>query len=377
MLKYITLFLMTVCLTSTAFAGKDASAEKQRLQDVKKTIQTKEHKKEKLEKKAQKTEKDIYKIKKKMAGLAQDVQKYEDLLTKIDETLDPLTEKLNVQKKELEARRKKMALLLAALQRLSMQPQEMIIVSKEPLERNVRTATLLITTTSQIQKNAETIRKKVEQISFLHSKIETKQNRQRKIFKKMLAERKNLKKLSLQKSRIYKSSLAEVKQISGQLQKLANKAEDLRDLVDKLKEDKKKRRPKKKSYGKVRKGKLRLPASGKIISKFGGTDSYGHHRKGIEMKVRKGAKVTAPFAGEVLFAGTFRRYGKMLIIDHGRGFVTLLAGLKRIDRDIGETLVLGEPIGIMGNGSNETTLYIELRRDGDSVNPLPWFSKKR
>ena len=76
-----------------------------------------------------------------------------------------------------------------------------------------------------------------------------------------------------------------------------------------------------------------------------------------------------------MFAGPFRGYGELLIIDHGEGYHTLIAGVARIDGAVGQLLLAGEPVGVMGAPPEEKPeLYIELRHDGEPIDPLPWLA---
>jgi septal ring factor EnvC (AmiA/AmiB activator) len=84
--------------------------------------------------------------------------------------------------------------------------------------------------------------------------------------------------------------------------------------------------------------------------------------------------VVAPFDGKVLFAGPFKGYGQILIIGHGDGYHSLLAGLDRVDESVGQWLVAGEPVGVMSQSSQKPRLYLELRHDGQPINPLPWLA---
>ncbi|MFP6745052.1 MAG: peptidoglycan DD-metalloendopeptidase family protein, partial [Alphaproteobacteria bacterium] len=121
-------------------------------------------------------------------------------------------------------------------------------------------------------------------------------------------------------------------------------------------------------------GELPMPVRGRLQSLFGDT-SNGVKSKGISIVTRGGAQVVTPYDGEVVFAGPFRGYGQLLIIEHGKGYHTLLAGFSRIDSILGQWLLAGEPVGVMGWGSNGgPVLYIELRRDGVAINPLPWLA---
>ena len=117
-----------------------------------------------------------------------------------------------------------------------------------------------------------------------------------------------------------------------------------------------------------------MPARGRLVALFG-DQSSGVRNKGISIETRDGAQVVTPYDGEVVFAGPFRGYGQLLIIEHGEGYHTLLAGFSRIDSILGQWLLAGEPVGIMGWGSKGgPVLYVELRRDGVAINPLPWLA---
>jgi murein hydrolase activator len=123
-----------------------------------------------------------------------------------------------------------------------------------------------------------------------------------------------------------------------------------------------------------KKGTLPLPVGGKIISRYGKTGNP-QQRNGIVIETRNQAAVISPYDGQIAFAGQFRHYGLLLIIDHGEGYHTLLAGLGSIDGDVGQLLLAGEPVGRMKNGENgKPTLYMELRVKGSPVNPIPWFA---
>ncbi len=122
------------------------------------------------------------------------------------------------------------------------------------------------------------------------------------------------------------------------------------------------------------KGTLPLPVGGRIISNYNSTRKRSQ-RSGIEIETRDGAAVVSPYDGQIAFAGPFRHYGLLLIIDHGEGYHTLLAGMGRIDGDVGQLLLAGEPVGTMKSENNvKPTLYMELRVKGSPVNPIPWLA---
>ncbi|USG61692.1 peptidoglycan DD-metalloendopeptidase family protein [Sneathiella marina] len=121
------------------------------------------------------------------------------------------------------------------------------------------------------------------------------------------------------------------------------------------------------------KGTLPLPVGGRIVSNYNESKKAGQ-QKGIVIESRPEAAVISPFDGQIAFAGPFRHYGLLLIIDHGDGFHTLLAGLGSIEGAVGQLLLAGEPVGQMKKSSKEKPkLYMELRSKGSPINPGPWL----
>ena len=117
------------------------------------------------------------------------------------------------------------------------------------------------------------------------------------------------------------------------------------------------------------------PADGRIVASFGESREGSGASNGVTWETASGARVVAPAAGTVAFAGPFRGYGLLLIVEHLDGYHTLLAGLERIDVGIGQHVRLGDSLGVMGHHSTgNLSLYMELRKDGRPVNPLPWLA---
>lgn len=123
-------------------------------------------------------------------------------------------------------------------------------------------------------------------------------------------------------------------------------------------------------------GALLYPASGRLMRRFGENDELGVASKGLTFETRPGAQVVAPFDGRVLFAGPFKGYGQILIIEHADGYHSLLAGLDRVEGTVGQWVVAGEPVGTMPRGEQKPRLYLELRHDGQPINPLPWLNTR-
>ena len=121
------------------------------------------------------------------------------------------------------------------------------------------------------------------------------------------------------------------------------------------------------------KGSLSRPVRGTVITEYGQMLSKGVTSKGIVYKTRPEAQVIAPYDGTVIFSGPFKGYGNIIIVEHGDGYLSLLAGLGVIDCEPGQMLLAGEPVGTMPDSSN-AKLYVEIRKDRHPINPAPWFA---
>jgi murein hydrolase activator len=131
-------------------------------------------------------------------------------------------------------------------------------------------------------------------------------------------------------------------------------------------------------------GRLPLPVNGMRIREFGAADGFGGTQKGVSIVARIGAQITAPCDGWVVYAGPFRSYGQLLILNAGGGYHVLLAGMERISVDLGQFVLTGEPVAVMGSGSQvsaaaaakpkQPVLYVEFRKDGTPIDPGPWWA---
>jgi murein hydrolase activator len=138
------------------------------------------------------------------------------------------------------------------------------------------------------------------------------------------------------------------------------------------------------------KGKLSLPVTGVRVRDFGAADGMGGIEKGVSISTHSGSQVTAPSDGWVVYAAPYRSYGQLLILNVGGGYHVLLAGMERITVDLGQFVLTGEPVAMMGNGTqvasasaasstsaigtSQPVLYIEFRKDGTPIDPNPWWA---
>ncbi|MEI7669399.1 MAG: peptidoglycan DD-metalloendopeptidase family protein, partial [Pseudomonadota bacterium] len=196
-----------------------------------------------------------------------------------------------------------------------------------------------------------------------------------------------------ERSRLQDELGAEDKQEKEQLALLTTKSKNLQELIEAL--QKKQEEKQRASYNDIKNNaislenddkkqidddsafnknrKLRIPASGKIVGRYGSNSDKSELSRGVTFKTRGSASVVAPYSGEVVYAGNFRDYGKMVIIRHGNDYHTLLSGMEKINCVPGQMLLKGEPIGNMGTAEDKTRLYMELRKNSKPIDPTSYL----
>ena len=107
------------------------------------------------------------------------------------------------------------------------------------------------------------------------------------------------------------------------------------------------------------------------------TQGFGRGAQGQTYSARANGQVIAPYSGKVEFAGPFRTYGQVVIINLDDGYYLLVTGLGEIFVETNETVRRGEPIGRMPQTSGRAPLYVELRRNGRPIDPEPWMGRRR
>lgn len=114
-----------------------------------------------------------------------------------------------------------------------------------------------------------------------------------------------------------------------------------------------------------------LPVAGRLVAGFGAAAPGQPRSRGIVLGARSGAQVVAPAAGRVAFAGPYRGFGQIVIVEHEGGWTSLVTGLVRLDARVGDSVIAGSPVGAAGPGQPQVS--VELRRDGVPVNPLDYI----
>ena len=338
----------------------------------------------------------------------------EDRNVKTQERLTQLDDTERGMKRSLEDRRNLIIEVLAALQRIGRHAPPAILLRAEDALQSVRSAMLLGAVLPEVRSQVEVLAADLAELIRLRKQITEERDRLARDLLVLADDRQRLSLLVEERQKKQseaEKALAEERQRTAQL---ARQASDLKDLIAKLEQDldapgrppRPAARPsddKKpldgrpdlaalKDPGRLvpaiafasAKGMLPLPANGVKIKEFGGSDGLGGTEKGLSLATRSGAQITAPCDGWVVYAGTFRNYGQLLILNAGGGYHVLLAGMERISVDLGQFVVTGEPVAVMGGGvqsvatiatgASQPVLYVEFRKDGTPVDPGPWWA---
>ncbi len=338
-----------------------------------------------LKKKATVYGRELEDLKSDMVRAAGTIQSYEADALALEDRLAELARAETVKSSRLQERRGQFTHVLMALQRMANHPPEAMIAAPQSPADTIRGAILLRTTVPEIERRAARLRADLTAVAKARAKTRAKRRELAMAVSGLAENRRHLESLMVEKTRLKNQADEGSRQAEQRIRDLAGKAKDLRDLMARLEADRARQAaaaPRSTDSGgkaiKESRGKLPFPAIGRLVGRYGQAMETGLTRKGITIETRPGAQVVAPYGGQVMFAGAFKGYGQLLIIEHGEGYHSLLAGLSRIDSVIGQQILSGEPAGIMGGGENEAPiLYVELRRNGQPINPLPWLAARK
>lgn len=353
---------------------------------------------------------DRRKLNQQLIDTAARVRSVEASIAATQDRLGPLDANEKAIRKSLDGRRAVIAEVLAALQRMGRQPPPALLVRPEDALRSVRSAILLGAVVPQMRDEAAALASELADLVQVRKDIAAEQDRLAHELASISEDRQRLSMLVDERQKLQaekEGNLAAARQHAAEL---ARQADSLRDLIAGLEkgldkatraaqqaalEQEAKTAPGDKARDPGRlapaiafaaaRGTLPLPVNGVTIRDYGASDGMGGVEKGLSIATRSRAQVTSPCDGWVVYAGPFRSYGQLLILDAGAGYHVLLAGMDRISVEIGQFVLAGEPVAIMGSGSriaavlatgsSQPVLYVEFRKDGTPIDPSPWWAK--
>jgi len=395
----------------SVFSQEKNRALGKQIKQVEKAITERKQQSQNLKKQAESIESSLSKAGRDRIDVANSVQTLERRLSKLENEINELNKAEKETQDFLNSRRKQFVKVLMALQRIARIPSQAIIAYPAGTTNLIRTTILLRSAIPQIEGQADRLREDLIALSATRELIATRKIQLDKTGQKFKLKRIKLDGLIRRKVAQHKLTISKRRQASVNILTLTGQAQNLRELFANLEKDrvansttkvisKKKYTPKDNQHNKpsapkprkrlvrllppvnlkpfaLSRGLLRYPAIGRISGRYGEIIRRGVSRKGLTIVTRASAQVVAPHDGKIVFAGNFRGYGQLLIIDHGEGYHTLLSGMARIDGIIGQYLLSGEPVGLMGTPSTgKPAIYIEVRRNSQPINPTPWLAQK-
>ncbi|KRE20675.1 hypothetical protein ASE66_07425 [Bosea sp. Root483D1] len=322
-------------------------------------------------------------------------------------------------RRSLESRRGLIGEVLAALQRIGRRPPPAVLVRPEDILEAVRASMLLGAVVPDLRQEIAILGTDLAELVRLRERIADERKAIAGEMEGLAGERQRLASL-IEARRARETSAAQdidTQRAAGG--ELAAQAKTLRDLVERIEKDisvatraadaarraleaetqeqrqrmaqlafrDPARLAPKAAFQELR-GMLPLPVAGSQLRGFGATDEVGGATRGISLSTRQNAVVSSPSDGWVVYAGSFRSFGQLLILNAGNGYYILLAGMQRIDVSLNQFVLAGEPIAVMGEtagaaatnvgaGTGEPVLYVEFRKDGVSIDPTPWWTKSQ
>jgi septal ring factor EnvC (AmiA/AmiB activator) len=357
---------------------------------------------------------DRSKLNQQLIDIAARVRGIETRIGEAEARLRPLDAREIEIRGSLDSRRSEIAEVLSALQRAGRRAPPALLVRPEDALKSLRTAMLLGSVVPEMRARAEKLVGDLSELVSLRKAISTERDQLAQDRDKIREDQIRL--ASLVDERQKKQSAAE-KDMEAEATRavtLSRQVDSLQGLIAKMEQDVKSAAkaaataslqgaPAALSNGKPNlgalkdpgrlspamafasaKGLLAFPVNGVKIREFGGSDGVGGVEKGISLASRAGAQVTTPCDGWVVYAGPFRSYGQLLILNAGGGYHVLIAGMERISVGIGQFVLTGEPVATMGSTSqvasilattaSQPVLYVEFRKDGTPIDPGPWWA---
>jgi septal ring factor EnvC (AmiA/AmiB activator) len=356
---------------------------------------------------------DRSKLNQQLIDIAAQVRAVETRIGDAEARLRPLDAREQQIRGSLDSRRSEIVEVLAALQRAGRRTPPALLVRPEDALQSLRTAMLLGSVVPELRARAEKLTGDLTELVTLRKTIATERDKLGVDRDKLRDDQTRLAALVDERQRQQSSVEKDMAVEGARAIALSRQVDSLQGLIAKMEQDLKSAAKAaataslqgapatvngKPNLGALKdparlspaiafasaKGLFAMPVNGVKIRDFGGSDGAGGVEKGISLASRPGAQVTTPCDGWVVYAGPFRSYGQLLILNAGGGYHVLIAGMERISVNIGQFVLTGEPVATMGTTSqvasilatnaSQPVLYVEFRKDGTPIDPGPWWA---
>ena len=342
----------------------------------------------------------------KLIAIAKTIQSQETAITAAEERILALRKEDIVLRSDLAEKQEILSELLAGLQRLEENPPPALVVEPNDVLAALRGAMMFGTLVPELRAEAEVLARKLTRLDRIRQAVEKEKAILGTSIINLKTAQLDLDQLVTQKKQLVFEGAGKLDSERRRAAELAEKAKTLKQLIADLAAAKEKQETLKTKEVRAleaekkrqeqallkpslafsnAKGHLEYPVQGQILKRFGQDDGLGSELRGLAVATRPQAQIIAPADGRVEFAGPFRSYGQLLILNAGEGYLVLMAGMKEISAGIGQSVRAGEPVGIMGKGPSSVTLlgdqiqearpvlYIEFRKNGEAVDSAPWW----
>jgi murein hydrolase activator len=379
---------LAVIVLGVALVSSAVAEAADRLKDVQEAIQDQQDRLKYLGLQAEELAAEIARLQEELIAAAKRVQEREEELTRLEKTLEALQSLEQEKSKSLTSHQGDMTQLLGALQRLSIEPRETLVLGwRSPMD-TVVTAQLLGFALPPIEAKARRLRADLDEIAELRKQALRQRQDIAKATESLKSARQSLQQLVSLKASLRQTTEEERLAASARVRALTEQADDLRELLAALPpaatpqgEDSaalaatiRLEQPKDLKPFPTKRVGLMPPVRGGLVIRFGDPAPDGSSSHGVTFETQLQGQIVAPHDGQIVFRGPFRGYGEILIVEHRGGYHTLLAGLGRTDVVVGQWLLAGEPIGVTESPKGgKARLYVELRRDGRPIDPWPWL----
>lgn len=384
----------------------DKAGPQDQLRGVEDTIRASDEQRRKIEADIESLRADKARLNAALIDTTAKVQDGERQIAAANQRLDGLNANADALSRSLDNRRAVVAEVLAVLQRMGRDPPPAILVRPQDMAEAIRAATLLGSTVEALKSETDALRADLAQLADLRVAIGKQRDDLAQRQTALAADKTRLAALVDARQRSLDEAQQALAAQRDRAAQLANQAANLKDLIAKMESAgaadqanaadiaAKAAALRNADPGRLKpavafvdaKGSLALPVAGAVLKTFGDPDGFGGAEKGISVGTPAGATVASPVDGSVVFAGRYRSYGQLLIINAGQGYYFVLAGMDRINVSVGQFVLAGEAVATMGDGAARTAaaaaigatqpvLYIELRKDETAVDSGPWWMK--
>jgi septal ring factor EnvC (AmiA/AmiB activator) len=357
------------------------SPEAERLKELEKQAAESKARAADLAAKTAQMQKDLDAQRQALTGTAAEVRKGEQALTRLEGEQASISSNLGNQAEMLGADQAKLSRLTEALVRLARIPPGGLLSGEDtPIEAG-RAQILIQSALAATKDGAEKEKAELARLDDLNRQLDAKRQEAEREAGTLKQRQMDLAGLVEKRQAIYRQTESDRQAEEEKARKIADEAKDLRDLVARIEAQQKaeqeaeaRRRARDKKAPATPMGHFvagkGLPVAGQVKIRFGQNDGLGTTSRGITIVTRAGATVTAPSAGVVRFAGPFRSYREILILEHPGGYLSLIAGMARVNAAVGASIGAGEPIGTMDDRQDgHPELYYELRHSGQFIDP--------